>query len=506
MLQVGAFQSLFAGNSNNQGQLEIARNDVTLCRQIPQLRFLALVVDIMEIAREQKLKQLEKILQSRTLQNSENLKAFLRFVVEKTVEDNEVLLKEYTIATEVFGRNSDYDPRIDSVVRVQAGRLRTKLQEYYSTDGKGDYIVIDLPKGHYHPVFSCPYPEEVQQTIPAALSSGNGKNGNSDNPNIAAIGNVQVESTPQPRSKTGVILLLAGLVTLLAVAVLALYTSNRELRRQAAVSPSTIIDEDFKAVWGQFLNDPQEPLLVLSSPTIPRFLNKADPVAVARRAIQLTPEQSKSLIDAPEFKGQWTGGNTPQIIPSLGMYSGMGEAIGLYRLTDLFRASSKTLLVRQSRQVSAADLKYRNVILLGSIYVNEWTRKLPSIENFEYTFSATIENRDPLPGEEREYKTQFNEETGEMSVDYALITVKPNVSGEHAVMTIAGIFSEGTEAAAEFLTARNHLTVLGQRLRQLGGQNPPPKYYQALLKVGVENGTPTTITLLSLRVLPESGH
>jgi hypothetical protein len=73
-------------------------------------------------------------------------------------------------------------------------------------------------------------------------------------------------------------------------------------------------------------------------------------------------------------------------------------------------------------------------------------------------------------------------------------------------MTVAGIFSEGTEAAAEFLTAQNHLTVLGQRLRQLGGQNPPPKYYQALLKVGVENGTPTTITLLSLRALPESTH
>ena len=89
-----------------------------------------------------------------------------------------------------------------------------------------------------------------------------------------------------------------------------------------------------------------------------------------------------------------------------------------------------------------------------------------------------------------------------MLVDYALITVKPNVSGEHAVMTLAGIFSEGTEAAAEFVTTRNHLSVLGQRLRQLappGGA--PPKYYQALLKVGVENGTPTTITLLSVRPL-----
>ena len=109
------------------------------------------------------------------------------------------------------------------------------------------------------------------------------------------------------------------------------------------------------------------------------------------------------------------------------MYTGMGEAIGLYRLTDLFRTANKAILLRQSRHVSAADLKYRNVILLGSIYVNEWTRKLPSVENFNYTFDATIENRDPLPGEERVYRPQFNEQTGELEVDYALITVKANV-------------------------------------------------------------------------------
>jgi hypothetical protein len=68
-------------------------------------------------------------------------------------------------------------------------------------------------------------------------------------------------------------------------------------------------------------------------------------------------------------------------------------------------------------------------------------------------------------------------------------------------MTLAGIYSEGTEAAAEFVTTRNHLVVLAQRLKEVGGQAPPPKYYQALLKVGVENGTPTTITLVALRAI-----
>ena len=107
----------------------------------------------MELGKEQKIEQLEKVLHSRTLQNSENLKAFLRFVVEKTLADEGVQLKEYTIATEVFGRKSDYDPRIDSVVRVQAGRLRTKLQEYYTVgEERPDR---NRPSQYYHPVFNC---------------------------------------------------------------------------------------------------------------------------------------------------------------------------------------------------------------------------------------------------------------------------------------------------------------------------------------------------------------
>jgi hypothetical protein len=454
----------------------------------------------MELGKEQKIEQLEKVLQSRTLQNSENLKAFLRFVVEKTLSDEDVQLKEYTIATEVFGRKSDYDPRIDSVVRVQAGRLRTKLQEYYTVEGKNDQIVIDLPKGHYHPVFNHLNPRSEASHSGVLTQDGRDSNGH---PSAATLEHQTHAAGFLTRATPGAfVVVLCGLVVVLIVAVVALYLSNRELQRQSLSRDPLLNTADFKAVWSPFVDDPGSPLIVLSNPTLFRFLNEADPASLAQRALQMTPEQTRSLFNAPEFKGQYSGGESPRLIPSLGMYTGMGEAVGVYRLTDLMRSSNKTVQLRQSRHVNAADLKYRNVILLGSIYVNEWSRRLPTVENFVHTFSATIENRDPRQGEERVYKPQFNEQTGDMAVDYALITVKPNVSGEHAVMTLSGVFSEGTEGAAEFVTTRNHLTVLAQRLRQLGGDQGPPRYYQALLKVEVENGTPTTITLLSLRALP----
>ena len=361
----------------------------------------------MELGKEQKIEQLEKVLQSRTLQNSENLKAFLRFVVEKTLADEDVQLKEYTIATEVFGRKSDYDPRIDSVVRVQAGRLRTKLQEYYTVEGKNDQIVIDLPKGHYHPVFNCPHAESGQEISRAGARTTDELSSNGHPALSIAESQPQVGRVLARFSVRLVVLVLGGLIILLSVAVVALYSSNRELQRQARNLDSSLNTEDFKAVWSQFVNDPDSPLLVLSNPTLFRFLNEADPVSLARRSLQMTPEQTRSLLDAPEFKGQYNGGDSPRLIPSLGMYTGMGEAVGVYRLTDLMRSSNKTVQLRQSRHVSAADLKYRNVILLGSIYVNEWSRRLPTVENFVHTFSATIENRDPLPGEERVYKPQI---------------------------------------------------------------------------------------------------
>ena len=98
----------------------------------------------MNLSRDEKLEQLERILQSQVLHGSESLRAFLRFVVQKAVDEQEGQLKEYTIATEVFGRGEQYSPRTDSVVRVQASRLRSKLQEYYFTEGKADQLLIEL--------------------------------------------------------------------------------------------------------------------------------------------------------------------------------------------------------------------------------------------------------------------------------------------------------------------------------------------------------------------------
>jgi hypothetical protein len=96
---------------------------------------------------------LDRIVHSRTMAPSKRLIEFLAFVVETTLQGQAYQLKETTIGVAVFGRVPDYDPKVDAVVRNQAWRLRSKLREYYATEGSADPLVITVPKGQYAPVF-----------------------------------------------------------------------------------------------------------------------------------------------------------------------------------------------------------------------------------------------------------------------------------------------------------------------------------------------------------------
>ena len=104
--------------------------------------------------------QLARILSSQPFSNSPSLSGFLRYVVEHTLDGNTEELKEYSLGVEVFGRGEAFDPRTDTIVRVQARRLRSKLKDYYDAEGQTDPIVIELPKGHYGVTFgSASLPE-----------------------------------------------------------------------------------------------------------------------------------------------------------------------------------------------------------------------------------------------------------------------------------------------------------------------------------------------------------
>lgn len=99
------------------------------------------------------LAQLSRILEHPSFAAAASQRRFLRFVTEETLAGRGAQLKEQVIGVEVFERGPSFDPRLDTIVRVEARRLRAKLASYYSSDGAGDPLIIELPKGAYVPSF-----------------------------------------------------------------------------------------------------------------------------------------------------------------------------------------------------------------------------------------------------------------------------------------------------------------------------------------------------------------
>ena len=97
---------------------------------------------------------LERVLARPPFSRSKRLSVFLGYIVEETLQGRAEAISGYAIGVDVFGKPEDFDPAIDSIVRVEAGRLRRRLAEYYHGDGVDDPVEISLPKGSYVPMFT----------------------------------------------------------------------------------------------------------------------------------------------------------------------------------------------------------------------------------------------------------------------------------------------------------------------------------------------------------------
>jgi serine/threonine-protein kinase len=104
-------------------------------------------------ARDDVLRELERVLSSRAFHGAGRSGALLRFLLERTLAGQAEQLKEYTVGAEALGRGESFDPRTDAIVRVEISRLRSRLGHYYATEGAANPVRIAVPKGSYAPVF-----------------------------------------------------------------------------------------------------------------------------------------------------------------------------------------------------------------------------------------------------------------------------------------------------------------------------------------------------------------
>lgn len=447
---------------------------------------------------------LEAVLSSKYFSHSPQKRKFLRLICDFYLNNRVKELNEYLLGRDVFNRGANYHPADDPIVRVVAHDVRKKLEMYYQGEGVDDAIRLQIPIGSYEPQFTrrqSPHLEIAPLASTELMAV--------ETPFVETIADgAPPAEMMAPPNRYPIWALGCGAV-LLAGALVFFALSNRDLRRQMQAAEARKIEPLSNAVWGTFLKKTDPTLLVLSNPLSCLIVAGTDPQVQGKRSVELNAAQAAELTRFAQASRSTVISNitsTPRLIFSLDTFTGVGEAVGLYRLTDLFRSADRSLVLKQSRTVSAEDLKNHDVILLGGFLSNDWTGKLPVTEDFVHTAGAMIENRHPQSGEEQMYRPRFNRQNGDLVEDYALITVKPNIMYENIVMVLAGSHSAGTQAAAEYVTSKNYLTEFTERLRQVGAADGTPKYYQALLKVGVENGIPTTISLVTIHELRPSSR
>src|SRR5260370_32250656 len=194
------------------------------------------------------LGQIEKLLGSHALHGSESLCKLLRYLVNHSLDHPGTSPKEYQIATEVFGGQQDFDPHVDSMVRVQAGRLRTKFAEYYAAEGLEDSLLVEIPKGTYALTFH-PRPHGTGRT-------------HSSTAHEAPVNSEVNNRTP----RVGIVAIVALSVVLASVVAVATDRFlNRIIAEARGSSDSPDVPVAFHVLWKGFLTGPQEPWVIFSN-------------------------------------------------------------------------------------------------------------------------------------------------------------------------------------------------------------------------------------------------
>ena len=408
--------------------------------------------------RAQFLAEVERLVNSHTLHGSESLCKLLRYLARQAVEHPGVPVKEYQIATEVFGRQADFDPQLDSMVRVQAGRLRSKLAEYYSSEGVNDSTIIEVPKGSYAVA--------IHDRALATHSNGIPEPQAHDS-NHAAVPRAWVFAV------IGLSLALVAAIALLARA----YATSRNAKPaevEAAAAPAP-----FHTFWQGLITGQEEPWVIFSNA---QFVG--------------TPTSGMRYYDAKkDGKSQ-----------VLDHYTGVGEVLAVHNLDVVFAALHRSLRVKRGSLFSLDDAKNNDLIFIGSPSENLTLQEIPSTNEFLFRRvqggprdgNMEIVNVHARSGEASTYLASPSNVP--MNEDYAIVALVKGINPEHSELILAGTTTIGTQAAVEFVTRENYLATLLQALGVSDSSQLKP--FEAVIKVRVAKGVPVESTLVAVRKLP----
>lgn len=413
----------------------------------------------------------ERVLQSETFRNTPSSRRLLKYLAERSAAGDADQLKEYTIGVDAFGKGADYNPRIDSTVRIQIGRLRQKLAEYYRDEGKKDAAVIDLPKGRFS--LTCAARD-------AALTDVSGVDTMADSP-------AEIEAALQPNRWRTTALVVCGLCLLLFA--YSLYAFVRLRSVQVAVGSWT---PELTELWQPFIGSSRPLAIAVGDPLFLQFENRA----LYR---ELSKEKPDDLMNSPHFRAvdEALGGLATRPVH---YYSAVGEVTAAFQLGQRLGPYQKNMFVVRSSQLQWDQLAASNVLLLGPprFFVDRLGSMPVSLEITEVTDGFL--NLHPKPGEPSLFKYRdppgFITEDGEACV---LVTHTAGPEGKTDIETFASNSTFARAGAINAFTDPAFAATLMGKMR--GASGHIPQYFQVLLKVKYKGGVPTETSHILHRAL-----
>ncbi len=399
--------------------------------------------------------QIERLLASPFLQESDGYCRLIQFLGDHALNNPAEHLKEYQIATEILGRPADFDPQLDSSVRVKIGRLRNRLAKYYRTVGKQDPVIVEIPRGKYTLSFRNRNVPVKPLTVPIPA------------PPVVP---------PWYRRRGFVSAAIIVALLLIGVAVIPITRAIRAASqgRYGYMAPHS--SGALEMFWSPFLDEGEEPFVVFKNS---EFVGSS---TTGLRRIDPSHDRPDQLTQR---------------------YTGIGEVMAVHKLTRLFDRLGWSFHLKRSGLFTVDDARDNDLIFIGSPSRN--LSEIPSTHEFVLKEVAKTPNgmkiavidSHPKSGSSGEYFPNHEGQTD--GVEFAIVALEKGLDRLHWTLYLEGTSTVATEAAVDFVCSENSISDLLQKLHETKQSAPTP--FEGLLRVKVANDIPVDIELLDLRRL-----
>jgi hypothetical protein len=384
------------------------------------------------------LRELESILSSPFFRTSNRSKQFLSYVVQHTLDGSHEPLKERTIGAKLFQRPAGYSTGDDPVVRVQAGEVRRRLEQYHHAAVNHSPVRIELPVGSYAPEFRWvpPAPDHAEpaRAEPTPREPAQEESAQATMPSVA--------ETKQAAKGRNLVAWAAPILAMALILVLLAFILHRSSAQKSALNQ----------FWSPVLASPEPVLICLAKPT------------VYVPSLELLQRYSKSPGDFATELQQLT--ERPPLQPQDKLVWGdlveyadygvaAGDAYAAVRLSAVLARMGKESQVRIGAHYSFADLRNSPAIVVGA-FNNRWTMQMTSNLHFAFVEEGgqgLIREQGPMG---RAWRPKRGPR-GEVTEDFGVVTRLLNSKTGQFVVSTAGILSDGTQAAAEFVSSSGYL-------------------------------------------------